>query len=85
MAIPDYKTGIKLVYDNFSWEGEVVIKNNFYKAGTLMRLDVLKDWSHEIDVMYEEALEEWKQEMDEIREKANAERDNKVVEETEAE
>ena len=63
MPIPDYKTGIKLVYDNFAGEGEVVIKNNFYKAGTLMRLDVLKDWKYEIDVMYEEAFEEWKQEM----------------------
>ena len=85
MAIPDYKTGIKLVYDNFAGEGEVVIKNNFYKAGTLMRLDVLKDWKYEIEVMYEEALEEWEKEMDEIREKANAKTDNKVVEEAEAE
>ena len=85
MAIPDYKTGIKLVYDNFAGEGEVVVKNNFYKAGTLMRLDVLKDWKYEIEVMYEEALEEWEKEMDEIREKANAKTDNKVVEEAEAE
>ena len=85
MPIPDYKTGIKLVYDNFAGEGEVVIKNNFYKAGTLMRLDVLKDWKYEIEVMYEEALEEWEKEMDEIREKANAKTDNKVVEEAEAE
>ena len=35
--------------------------------------------------MYEEAFEEWEKEMDAIREKANAERDNKVVEEAEAE
>ena len=85
MSIPDYKTGIKLVYDNFAGEGEVIIKNSFYKTDILMRLDVLKDWKHEIEGMYEEAYEDWSREMDGIREKANAERDNKVVKETEAE
>ena len=84
MSIPDYKTALKLVYDDFAGEGEVVIKNNFYKVSTLMRLDVLKDWKCEIEVMYEEAFDEWTKEMEGIREEANAKRDNKVVEETEA-
>ncbi len=69
MAIPDYKTGIKLVFDDFAGEGEIQITNDFYASSTLMQVDVLGDWIGELETIYNETMEEWKKEMEAVRPK----------------
>ena len=69
MAIPDYKTGIKLVFDDFAGEGEIQITNDFYDSSTLMQVDVLGDWIAELESFYNETMEEWKEEMEAVRPK----------------
>ena len=69
MAIPDYKTGIKLVFDDFAGEGEIQITNDFYNTSTLMQVDVLGDWIGELETIYNETMGEWKEEMEAMRPK----------------
>ncbi len=55
---------INCVADLENIEGKIKIKESFKKMLPLDKADLLKDWTAQMDELYEEALKEWEVEFD---------------------
>ena len=55
--------GIKCKADIYSGEGELKISDKFHELNPLLKADILKDWSYEMNELYNNAVDEWIQSM----------------------
>ena len=57
------KTDIKLDANINTGEGEMRVMPHFEKMNTLWQLDVLGDWIHDLQELYNEKVDDWEREL----------------------
>jgi hypothetical protein len=58
------KTDIKLDANINTGEGEMRVMPHFEKMNTLWQLDVLGDWIHDLQELYNEKVDDWERELE---------------------
>ena len=53
--------GIKCKADIYIGEGELKISDKFNELNPLLKADLLKDWSYEMNKLYNNAVNDWHQ------------------------
>ena len=56
-----HKTGIKCRANTWTGEGEFQILDQFHSLDPLMKVDLVGDWYHDIEELYDEVKEDWRE------------------------
>jgi len=66
------KTDIKLDANINTGEGEMRVMPHFEKMNTLWQLDVLGDWVHDLQELYNEKVDDWERELEAFEGRSDA-------------
>ena len=66
------KTDIKLDANINTGEGEMRVMPHFEKMNTLWQLDVLGDWIHDLQELYNEKVDDWERELEAFEGRSDA-------------
>jgi hypothetical protein len=68
------KNMITLKGDLMYGEGSIKVSSCFNEQDGLMKADLLKDWVHQLNDMYDEAIHQWRDEMKTLKSKFEKEK-----------